>query len=166
MKSDIWAPPYSQNGMIITQREYSTVRLGVESGSSYRSIKSSIIRGHPCHLHVTPRVINCSIKSEESKRMISWSPTLTFKPDPEIWLADRTKNNGDSITGLLLICRLLIFIFFIFYTVCSTMYKLIFFKFFSPGNYTLGEKLTFKAGFLLVNIYIFFFKYDVSFWFD
>ncbi len=88
--------------------------------------------------------------------MISWSPTLTFKPDPEIWLADRTKNNGDSITGLLLICRLLIFIFFIFYTVCSTMYKLIFFKFFSPGNYTLGEKLTFKAGFLLVNIYIFF----------
>ncbi len=46
MKSDTWAPPYSQNGMIITPREYSTVRLGVESGS-YRSIESLTIRGHP-----------------------------------------------------------------------------------------------------------------------
>ncbi len=33
--------------MIITPREYSTVRLGVESGSSYWSIESSTIRGHP-----------------------------------------------------------------------------------------------------------------------
>ncbi len=41
------AKTYSQNGMIITPREYSTVRLGVESGSSYRSIESSTIRGHP-----------------------------------------------------------------------------------------------------------------------
>ncbi len=47
VKSDIWAPPYSQNGMIITPREYSTVRLGVESGSSHRSIELSTIRGHP-----------------------------------------------------------------------------------------------------------------------
>ncbi len=41
VKSDIWAPPYSQNGMILTPREYSTVRLGVESGSSYRIIDYS-----------------------------------------------------------------------------------------------------------------------------
>ncbi len=47
MKSDICAPPYNQNGMIITPREYSTVRLGFESGSSYQSIESSTIRGHP-----------------------------------------------------------------------------------------------------------------------
>ncbi len=33
--------------MIITPREYSTVRLGVESGSSYRRIESSTIRGQP-----------------------------------------------------------------------------------------------------------------------
>ncbi len=37
-----WAPPCSQNGMIvITPHEYLTVRLGVESGSSYRSITIS-----------------------------------------------------------------------------------------------------------------------------
>ncbi len=47
MKSDIWAPPYTQNSMILTPSEYSTVRLGVESGSSYRSIESLTIRGHP-----------------------------------------------------------------------------------------------------------------------
>ncbi len=39
--------PYGQNDMIITPREYSTVKLGVELGSSYRSIESSTIRGHP-----------------------------------------------------------------------------------------------------------------------
>ncbi len=50
VKSDIWAPPYSQNGMILTPREYLTVRLGVESGSSYRSIESSL-------LGVTPSLV-------------------------------------------------------------------------------------------------------------
>ncbi len=50
VKSDIWAPPYNQNGMIITPREYSTVRLGVESGSSNRSIESSTIWGHPYNI--------------------------------------------------------------------------------------------------------------------
>ncbi len=38
---------YSQNGMITTPHEYSTVRLGVESGSSYRSIEAPTIRDHP-----------------------------------------------------------------------------------------------------------------------
>ncbi len=47
VKSDIEHPPYSQNGMIITPCEYLSVRLGVESGSSYRSIESSTIQGHP-----------------------------------------------------------------------------------------------------------------------
>ncbi len=40
-------PHIDKNDMIIIAREYSTVILGVESGSSYRSIKSSTIRGHP-----------------------------------------------------------------------------------------------------------------------
>ncbi len=38
--------------MIITPHEYSTVRLGLESGSSYRSIESSTIRGHPKYIYI------------------------------------------------------------------------------------------------------------------
>ncbi len=41
MKSDIWAPPYRQNGMIITPREYST-----ESDQA-PPIKASTVRFHP-----------------------------------------------------------------------------------------------------------------------
>ncbi len=39
--------------MILTPREYSTVRLGVESSSFCRSIKSLTIRGHPLYIYCT-----------------------------------------------------------------------------------------------------------------
>ncbi len=41
MKSDIWSPPYRQNGMIITPREYST-----ESDQA-PPIKASTVHFHP-----------------------------------------------------------------------------------------------------------------------
>ncbi len=38
---------FGQNGIIITPRKYSPVRLGVESDYFYRIIESSTLRGHP-----------------------------------------------------------------------------------------------------------------------
>ncbi len=73
--SSMWnqtlSTPYSQNGMIITPREYSTVRLGVESGSSYRSIESSTIRGPLVHT-------KCALPSTQG----FWSHTIAFREKP------------------------------------------------------------------------------------
>ncbi len=58
-----WAPPYGQNGMLITPREYLTVRLVVESDSSYQSIESSTIRGHPYCFYCIFDQINAALVS-------------------------------------------------------------------------------------------------------
>ncbi len=62
--------PYSQNGRTITPYKYLTVRLGVESGSWYRSIESSTIGGfvmgscHPVVWHAELYLklfVNCAV---------------------------------------------------------------------------------------------------------
>ncbi len=49
--------------MIITPREYLTVRLVVESDSSYQSIESSTIRGHPYCFYCIFDQINAALVS-------------------------------------------------------------------------------------------------------
>ncbi len=84
--------------MIITPREYSTVRLGVKSDSSYRTIESWIICGHPyrklCILTFSkkkPRILYDLYRTLTLSLSLSHTHTLshahTHTPSPLLFLS-------------------------------------------------------------------------------
>lgn len=61
-------------------------------------LKDFHIHVHICIYRVPQGLtINCFVNQ---RKVTCWRPTYICKPDPEIWLVDRTSKNVNSITGL------------------------------------------------------------------
>ncbi len=83
--------------MIITPREYSTVRLGVESEASNRSIESSTIRGHPYHTAYR----NCPYPICVHKRSFVFTECALVSMVMPLCCYAYAKNNSNSNTDVL-----------------------------------------------------------------